>query len=1058
MGSGSTVSGVAQNGSFNAVSSAAVGTGLSNYTITYVGVASTVSKAIITITAANDTKVYGNTTTGAGIAYSAGAASASGGVGYSITSGSLYGSDSLTGVTLTSAGGAASTAVGTIISIVPNAASGAGLSNYTITYANGAMAVTQRPLTITASTQSTDYGTSYSLGTSAFTTSGLVNSDSVSSATLKYSSSSTVAGTTSAGTYSGGIIASTASGSGLSNYSITYVAGNLTVATKALTVTASAQNSEYGTAYSLGTSAFTTSGLVNSDSVSSVTLLYSSSATVAPTVNAATYSGGITPSAATSTGLSNYSITYVAGNLVVAKATITLTPNGSVATYDGTTLSNSTYSQSTANYTATGHKNSDVAADVVISLTGSMAFNGSNTTTVKNAGSYVLTGTTTNGNYQIAFANAGSNVYLINPATVSVTASKDYDGARSFTSSQITIATGVGSQALTLSGSALANSANVTGVSSLATTGLTLGNGANGGLASNYKLPASTTSVTINPLSLTAAITGTPTKQYDATDRATLSSSNYSLSGFIAGEGANVSQTVGTFNSANATSNTAYSPATTVSATLVSANFTANAGTTLSNYVLPTSASGSGVITTALLTLTANSYAAFSGQSPGTFAGSVTGTQGSDSISVSIAQSASGTAGIYTLTPAAVMSAALVGNYGTPTIVTGTYVEAQQYQLVVTAANTNNSYGTLSSSSTANSAVNLVAQYCTVSSNCTSGTIITMSLTAPSATLSQVTTLSSTTPTWVATDSSLNSHNIKVVSDSSLAFSTGTYLNVGTYTFTPTGQTNATISGATNPVIYVPGALSVAHINVSVTNNSAPTKVYDATTALTNGISLSASNKLSGDSLTVTGSGVYSSKNVGSTNYTINSVSLGSADTANYRYTSGNISGTNGMITAAPITISGLSASNKQYDTGLSATVTGTPTALGIFGSDTVAVSGAVTTGSFANANVASSIAVTPVLSGLTLSNSNYEIIGVTAALSANITTALITVTISKVYDGSTTVANANIAVAGVAGETLVLSSGTATLINPNVGSAALSSLNGAVLVDGTGLASNNKP
>jgi len=1060
VGSGTVVSGVAQNGSFNAVPSAATGVGLSNYSITYVGIASTVSKATITITAADDTKVYGNTTTAAGVAYSAGAATASGGVGYSITSGSLYGSDAISSLTLTSTGGAATRAVGTGIAIVPSAASGAGLSNYTITYANGAMAVTERPLTITASAQNTEYGTSYALGTSSFTTSGLVNSDAVSSATLKYSGSSTVAGTTNAGTYTGGIIASAATGTGLSNYAISYVAGNLTVAAKALTITADTQNSTYGSAYALGTSAFTTSGLVNSDAVSSVTLLYSNNATVAPTVNAATYAGAIVPSAASGTGLGNYTISYVAGNLVVGKATITITPNGSVATYDGSTLANSTYSQSTANYTITGYKNTDVASDVPVSLSGSMAFNGSVSTVVKNAATYALTagtltGTTTNGNYQISFANPASNVYLINPATVSVSAAKDYDGSRSFASNQITVSTGIGAQTLTLSGSANANSANVAGVSSLSTSGLSLGDGSNGGLAANYQLPSSTTSVTIRPLALSAAIIGSPSKQYDATDSASLSSSNYALSGFIAGEGAAVSQTVGSYNSVNASTNAAYTPATTVSTTLVPGHFTANSGTVLSNYVLPTTASGSGTITTAPLTLTANSYAAFAGQSPSSFTGTVTGAQGSDSITVSITQTASGTAGVYTLTPSAVMSAALVGNYDTPTVITGTYVEAQQYQLVVSATNASNSYGALSGSSTANSGVNLVAQYCTVSSNCTSGTIITLALTNPNSTLSQITTSSVSTPTWTATDSASNSYSIKVVSDASLGFSAGNFLNAGIYTFTPTGQTNATISGATNPVIYIPGVVSVAPISLSVSNSSAPSKFYDATTSLTDGISLAASNKLTGDSLTVSGSGSYASKNAGTTNYTISAVTLGGGDAANYRYTSGSISGSNGVITAAPVTISGLAASNKTYDASLTAAITGTPTVVGVLGSDSVSVSGSVSAGTFADQNVASSIAVTPVLTGLTLSDTNYQITGVTNALSANISAAPVTITINRAYNGSTAVANSDIAVSGVAGETLVLTSGTATLTNPNVGSAALSSMNGATLANGTGSASN---
>ena len=56
------------------------------------------------------------------------------------------------------------------------------------------------------------------------------------------------------------------------NYTITYNVYNGTVAAKALTVTASAQSKTYGAALSLGTQLFTTSGLVNGDSVSSVTL------------------------------------------------------------------------------------------------------------------------------------------------------------------------------------------------------------------------------------------------------------------------------------------------------------------------------------------------------------------------------------------------------------------------------------------------------------------------------------------------------------------------------------------------------------------------------------------------------------------------------------------------------------------------------------------------------------------------------------------------------------------------------------------------------------------
>ncbi|MBV5342803.1 hypothetical protein JZU68_04025, partial [bacterium] len=76
-------------------------------------------------------------------------------------------------------------------------------------------------------------------------------------------------------------------------------------------------------------------------------------------------------------------------------------------------------------------------------------------------------------------------------------------------------------------------------------------------------------------------------------------------------------------------------------------------------------------------------------------------------------------------------------------------------------------------------------------------------------------------------------------------------------------------------------------------------------------------------------------------------------------------------------------------------------------------------------------------------------------ALSADIEAAPVTVTINKDYNGSTAVANNQMTVTGVAGQTLVLATGTATLTNPNVGSAALLTLNGASLSDGTGVATN---
>jgi hypothetical protein len=255
--------------------------------------AQTVTPKALTITAGNQSKTYGTT---AALGTS------------SFTTSGLVNGDTVIGVTLTSGGSPASATVGTYL-ITPSAATGTGLSNYIISYANGTLTVTKAALTITATNRTKTYGTSLALGTSSFTPSGLVNSDSVSSVTL----SSAGAGA-SAAVASYAITPSAASGSGLANYAISYVNGMLTVTPKALTITATNRSKTYGSSLALGTTAFTTSGLVNGNTVSSVTLTSAGTAASAPV---GTYP--IFPSAASGSGLSNYTIGYVNGTLTVKR-------------------------------------------------------------------------------------------------------------------------------------------------------------------------------------------------------------------------------------------------------------------------------------------------------------------------------------------------------------------------------------------------------------------------------------------------------------------------------------------------------------------------------------------------------------------------------------------------------------------------------------------------------------------------------------------------------------------------------------------------------------------
>src|SRR5207249_3984702 len=128
------------------------------------------------ITADNQSKNYGVTFTFTGSEFSTGA-------------GQLKNSDSVTSVTLTSAGAAATATVGgSPYAIMPSAAVGSGLSNYNISYhhADALPILNAIALDITADNQSKNYGVTFTFTGSEFSTGAgqLKNSDSVTSVTL----------------------------------------------------------------------------------------------------------------------------------------------------------------------------------------------------------------------------------------------------------------------------------------------------------------------------------------------------------------------------------------------------------------------------------------------------------------------------------------------------------------------------------------------------------------------------------------------------------------------------------------------------------------------------------------------------------------------------------------------------------------------------------------------------------------------------------------------------------------------------------------------------------
>ena len=265
----------------------------------------TVNPIALTVTASNRTKIYGETVTFTGTEF---------------TTAGLLNSDAVTSVTLTSPGAAAAaTVAGSPYAIIPSIAIGNGMSNYVIGYVNGTLTVDPAALTITANNGSKVYGSVKTYAGTEFTTTGLVNGNTVTSVTL---TSTGDPATATVGNYT--MTASAAVGTGLNNYTINYVNAVLTVDPKALAITASDRTKIYGDVVTFAGTEFTTpaGALVNGDAVTSVTLTSTGAAATA-TVAGSPYP--IVASAATGIGLSNYTISYVNGILTVTQKVLTIT-------------------------------------------------------------------------------------------------------------------------------------------------------------------------------------------------------------------------------------------------------------------------------------------------------------------------------------------------------------------------------------------------------------------------------------------------------------------------------------------------------------------------------------------------------------------------------------------------------------------------------------------------------------------------------------------------------------------------------------------------------------
>jgi hypothetical protein len=178
------------------------------------------------------------------------------------------------------------------------------------------LTVNAAQVSVTANNVKKIYGTTITggAGSLAFTATGLQNGETIGSVRIAYGTGA--ASTSIVGTYTGSVTPSNVTGGNFtaSNYRITYVRGQIIVTPAPLIITANNQTKAYGTAIVFTTTAFTSSGLLNGNTVNGVTLTSTGASATAPVAGSPF---AIVPSAATGSGLSNYTIAYKNGTLTI---------------------------------------------------------------------------------------------------------------------------------------------------------------------------------------------------------------------------------------------------------------------------------------------------------------------------------------------------------------------------------------------------------------------------------------------------------------------------------------------------------------------------------------------------------------------------------------------------------------------------------------------------------------------------------------------------------------------------------------------------------------------
>ena len=318
-----------------------------DYTLTQPSTAANVhiSAEALTVTANAQSATYGDTL---------------GALTYTVSGGSLQGSDTFFGALGVSNGIGGTATAGTVLSHQNNfdvagspfaitrngftVSDGNGGGNYAITYVGNTLTLARKTLTDTTfSVANKTYdGTTSATITGNGSLVGVVGTDTVtlSSGGASAAFDNANVGTTHTVTASGYALGGAQAG----DYTLSQpTASNVTISAAALTVTATNESQTYGfggNSAALGTTNFSVTGgtLYGTDSVTGVTLSTNDTQSTSNNYKAGSYN--LTPSTATGSGLSNYTITYATdtNGLTVNKAGLTVTGlAGTNKVYDTTT-------------------------------------------------------------------------------------------------------------------------------------------------------------------------------------------------------------------------------------------------------------------------------------------------------------------------------------------------------------------------------------------------------------------------------------------------------------------------------------------------------------------------------------------------------------------------------------------------------------------------------------------------------------------------------------------------------------------------------------------------